>query len=128
MIDALEEGVILKSADGSLSGWNPSAERILGASLTVFGVGALRADGGPFPQHEQPDAMALRTGQACPRVVMGVLRPGTDPLWISVSARPLFRSGEPTPHGVFVYRNRVSDLARGHSVDDARATLNAFGE
>ena len=100
VIDALEEGVILKSADGSLSGWNPSAERILGASLTVFGVGALRADGGPFPQHEQPDAMALRTGQACPRVVMGVLRPGTDPLWISVSARPLFRSGEPTPHGV----------------------------
>src|SRR5215468_6659525 len=35
VIDALEEGVILESADGSISGWNPSAERILGPSLTV---------------------------------------------------------------------------------------------
>jgi PAS domain S-box-containing protein len=100
VIDTLDEGVILKGADGSLSGWNPSAERILGAALTVFGVGALRADGSPFPPEEQPDAVALRTGQPCPRVVMGVLRPGADPLWISVSARPLVRSGETTPHGV----------------------------
>lgn len=102
VIDALEEGVILKGADGHLSGWNPSAERLLGGALTVFGVGALRADGSPFPPEEQPDAVALRTGRPCPRVIMGVLRPGIDPLWLMVSARPLIRSGEAMPHGVVV--------------------------
>ncbi len=100
VFEALEEGVVLKGADGAISSWNPSAERILGPSLAVFGVGALRADGTPFPAELQPDAVALRTGQTCPRVTMGVLRPGADPLWISVSARPLVRSGETTPHGV----------------------------
>jgi PAS domain S-box-containing protein len=100
VFEALEEGVGLKDAEGAISGWNPSAERILGPALTVFGVGALRADGTPFPAELQPDAVALRTGQACPRVTMGVLRPGADPLWISVSARPLRRAGETTPHAV----------------------------
>jgi PAS domain S-box-containing protein len=102
VIVALEEGVIIKEADGSLSGWNPSAERVLGPALTVFGVGALRADGTPFSPEEQPDAVALRTGQICPRVAMGVLRPGADPLWISVGARPLTRSGETEPHAVLI--------------------------
>ena len=124
VIDALEEGVILESADGSLSGWNPSAERILGASLTVFGVGALRADGTPFPRDEQPDAVALRTGQAPLRVVMGVLRPGADPLWISVSARPLFRSGETTPHGVVLsFAETVRPARPAPGPDKARAGL-----
>ena len=100
MFEALEEGVILKHADGTFWEWNPSAERILGAALTKLGVGALRADGTPFPAELQPDAVALRTGRSCPRVTIGVLRRGADPLWISVSARPLLRSGETAPHGV----------------------------
>ncbi len=100
VFEALEEGVILKDAAGAISGWNPSAERILGPALTTLGVGALRADGTRFPPELQPDAMALRTGEACPRVTMGVLRPGADPLWISVSARPLRRAGDAAPHAV----------------------------
>jgi PAS domain S-box-containing protein len=100
VFEALEEGVILKDASGAVSGWNPSAERILGASLTTLGVGALRADGTPFPAELQPDVVALRTGEACPRVTMGVLRPGAGPLWISVSARPLRRAGDTAPHAV----------------------------
>ena len=100
VFEALEEGVILKDASGAVSGWNPSAERILGASLTTLGVGALRADGTPFLAELQPDVVALRTGEACPRVTMGVLRPGAGPLWISVSARPLRRAGDTAPHAV----------------------------
>jgi PAS domain S-box-containing protein len=101
VFEALEEGVILKHADGTFWGWNPSAQRILGGALAMLSVGALRADGTPFPAALQPDAVALRTGRACPRVTMGVLRrAGADPLWISMSARPLLRSGETAPHGV----------------------------
>ena len=100
VVETLEEGVIVKDTSGVLSAWNPSAERLLGPALTGFGAGALRADGTPFPAELQPDAVALRTGQPCPRVTMGVPRPGADPLWIAVSARPLRRAGETAPHAV----------------------------
>ena len=102
VFEALEEGVILKDAGGSIAGWNPSAECILGPSLIMFGVGALRDDGTPFPIEEQPGAVAMRTGKPCPRVTMGVVRPGAEPLWISMSARPLRREPDLGPTGVIL--------------------------
>jgi PAS domain S-box-containing protein len=120
VFEALEEGVIIKNADGTISGWNSSAERILGAALTVFGVGALRADGAPFAAELQPDAVALRTGQACPRVTMGVIRPGADPLWIAVSARPLRRSAEAAPHAVVISVAETAFAARKAGEGSAR--------
>jgi PAS domain S-box-containing protein len=112
VFEALEEGVILKDADGTISGWNPSAERILGPSVTIFGVEALRADGTPFPAEAQPDAVTLRTGKPCPRVIMGVRRPGVDPVWISMSARPLRRGGESVPFGVVLSFSEIRQAPR----------------
>lgn len=112
VFDALEEGVIVKDADGTFSAWNPSAERILGPALTVFGVGALRADGTPLPAEMQPDVVAMRTGKPCPRVTMGVMRPGADPLWISVSARPLQRRPDAAPRGVVLSFSEIQPAPR----------------
>jgi PAS domain S-box-containing protein len=123
VFEALEEGVILKDASGAISAWNPSAERILGPALTLFGVGALRADGTPFPAELQPDAMALRTGEACPRVTMGVLRPGADPLWIAVGARPLRRPGETAPHAVVISFAEVAPPAAAPVVGEREKAL-----
>jgi two-component system sensor histidine kinase VicK len=98
--DGLEEGVLFKSAAGAISGWNPSAQRILGSALERLGAGAVREDGSPFVPEEQPDALALRSGLPSPRVVMGITREGGEQIWISVRAHPLIRAGEITPHGV----------------------------
>ena len=98
--DGLEEGVLFKSAAGSISGWNSSAQRILGSALEHMGAGAIKEDGSPFAAEEQPDALALRSGLPSPRVVMGVLREEGEPTWISVRAHPLIRSNEGTPYGV----------------------------
>ena len=98
--DGLEEGVLFKSAAGAISGWNPSAQRILGSALERVGAGAVREDGSPFVPEEQPDALALRSGLPSPRVVMGITREGGEQIWISVRAHPLIRAGEITPHGV----------------------------
>ena len=98
--DGLEEGVLFKSAAGAISGWNPSAQRILGSALERVGAGAVREDGSPFVPEEQPDALALRSGLPSPRVVMGITREGGEQIWISLRAHPLIRSGEITPHGV----------------------------
>ena len=98
--DGLEEGVLFKSAAGAISGWNPSAQRILGSALERLGTDAVKEDGSPFVSEEQPDALALRSGLPSPRVVMGVSGEGGEQIWISVQAHPLIRSGEITPHGV----------------------------
>ena len=46
--DGLEEGVLFKSAAGAISGWNSSAQRILGSALEHLGAGAIKEDGSPF--------------------------------------------------------------------------------
>jgi PAS domain S-box-containing protein len=104
--DGLEEGVLFKSAAGVISGWNPSAERILGPALERLGADAIKDDGTPFPPEEQPDALALRSGLPSPRVVMGVARDRGKRAWISLRAHPLIRSGESAPRRGHVVRGR----------------------
>ena len=108
--DGLEEGVLFKSATGVISGWNPSAERILGPALERLGADAIKDDGTPFPPEEQPDALALRSGLPSPRVVMGVPRGKGKRVWISLRAHPLIRSGETAPHGVAMSFVDVTEL------------------
>src|SRR5262245_65949654 len=50
VIEGLEEGVLFKSASGTISGWNPSAERVLGLSLESLGVAAVQEADSPCPQ------------------------------------------------------------------------------
>ena len=100
VIEGLEEGVLFKSASGTISGWNPSAERILGSALESLGVDAVKEDGSPFPPEEQPDALVLRTGLPSPRFLMGIPREGGERTWILMRAHPLIRSNDDTPHGV----------------------------
>jgi PAS domain S-box-containing protein len=110
--EGLEEGVLFKSAAGAISGWNPSAERMLGSALERLGADAVRDDGTPFPPEEQPDALALRSGLPSPRVVMGISREGGKRVWISLRAHPLIRSGEDTPHGVAMSFVEVTERRR----------------
>jgi hypothetical protein len=105
--------VLFKSAAGVISGWNPSAERILGPALERLGADAIKDDGTPFPPEEQPDALALRSGLPSPRVVMGVARDRGKRAWISLRAHPLIRSGESAPHGVAMSFVDVTELRGG---------------
>jgi PAS domain S-box-containing protein len=100
VIEGLEEGVLFRSADGAISGWNPSAQRILGSELERLGAGAVHEDGSPFARDEQPDALALRSGLPSPRAVMGIPGAAGELTWISLRAHPVIRTGEIAPHGV----------------------------
>jgi two-component system, OmpR family, sensor histidine kinase VicK len=112
--DGLEEGVLFKSAAGAISGWNSSAQRILGSALEHLSAGAIKEDGSPFAPEEQPDALALRTGLPSPRVVMGISRDGVEPVWISVRAHPLIRSNESAPYGVAMSFVDVTERRHHH--------------
>jgi len=116
VIEGLEEGVFFRSADGAISGWNPSAQRILGSELERLGAGAVHEDGSPFPRDEQPDALALRSGLPTPRAVMGIPGAAGELTWISLRAHPLIRTEEIAPHGVvmsFVDITKQRRMLRG---------------
>src|SRR6266545_1059409 len=124
IIDALDEGIVLYEADGTVSSCNASACRILGlAEAQILGRSsrsgwawqARRENGAPFEPESQPVAITLLTGQPCSHVVMGIERPDATRVWISVSSRPLRRPGEEEPFAVVV---SFSDITRHKSSEE----------
>lgn len=110
VIAALEEGIVIHEADGSISSCNASAcrilglpqERILGRTARNPGWRAIREDGSPFEPESQPATITLLTGEPCSGVVMGVERQDGTRTWISINSRALRREGEPDPYAVAV--------------------------
>lgn len=126
IIDALEEGIVLHEADGTISGCNAGACRILGLTeeqilgrtiRTIGGRGwrALRENGTPFEPESHPAAITLLTGQPCSHVVMGVERRDGTRVWISVNSRPLRRPGGEEPFAVAV---SFSDITRHKAAEE----------
>ncbi len=126
IIDALEEGIVLHEADGTISGCNASAcrilglpeEQILGRTLRTIGDRvwrAIRENGTPFEPESHPAAITLLTGQPCSHVVMGVERPDGTRVWISINSRPLRRPEEEEPFAVAV---SFSDITRHKATEE----------
>src|SRR5262249_56457914 len=69
VVTAMQEGIALFAADGSILACNASAERILGLSAEqIIGRSArdprwraIREDGSSFPEHEFPAIVTLAT-------------------------------------------------------------------
>lgn len=106
VVAAMEEGIVLQGADGTIQAWNASAERILGLTGDQL-LGRLSADfravhedGSPFLAAEHPAMVTLRTGEPHSNVIMGVHRPDGCLVWISINTQPLVRPGGRTPYAV----------------------------
>ncbi len=132
-IQAMEEGLVLRGADGAILSCNDSAERILGltaAQMTGLptldpGGRAVREDGSEFPREEQPTMVSLREGIPQRGVIMGIHKPGGDLAWISINTIPLFHPGEAQPHGVVC---TFSDITERKRSEEERARLAAIVE
>jgi PAS domain S-box-containing protein len=100
VIAAMQDGLIVLDADGSIRACNGSAERILGLSAAQIKGRtavdprwrAIHEDGSPFPGETFPAAVTMRTGQPCSKVIMGVYKPDGSLTWISINSEPLFES------------------------------------
>ena len=108
--DALDEGIVLYAADGTISGCNASACRILGRSEAEI-VGrsaydpdwrAVCPDGSVVATESHPAAITLASGQPCVHLVLGFDRPDDERVWVSLSSRPLCRRDETEPYAVVV--------------------------
>jgi PAS domain S-box-containing protein len=120
VIAAMQDGILLLDADGSIRSCNAAAERILGLSAEQI-VGrtphdarwqAIHEDGSPFPGETHPPLVTLRTGQPCFDVIMGVHKPDGALTWISINSQPLFRTGESRPYAVAASFEDVTERKR----------------
>ncbi len=98
LLNNLHEGVVFMDAHGLTLQCNPAAERILGMSAANLRARlqrdpsvalALKEDGTSFSPEEHPSQVALRTGEPCLEVTMGLVRENAPVLWISVNAVPM---------------------------------------
>lgn len=118
VVAALEEGIVIHEADGSISSCNASACRILGLQEgQILGRTsrnpawrAVREDGSPFEPESHPGTITLLTGLPCSRVTMGIERRDGTLAWISLNSRPLSRPGDPDPYAVAVSFTDVTSL------------------
>jgi PAS domain S-box-containing protein len=134
VIAAMQDGILLLDADGSLRSCNAAAERILGLSAEqLMGRSphdprwrAILPDGSPVPGDTNPAMVTLRTGRPCTDRVMGVHKPDGTLTWITVNAQPLFQADGRTLAGVAVSfediteRRRVEELLRQTAAELAR--------
>jgi PAS domain S-box-containing protein len=120
MIAAMQDGITLLNADGTIYSCNAAAERILGLSADQIKGRtpsdprwrAIHEDGSPFPGDTHPPIVTLRTGQPCFDVVMGIHKPDGTLTWISINSQPLIRPNETTPYAVVASFEDITDRKR----------------
>ncbi len=106
VVEALNEGLIMRGLDGRVLAFNRSAERLLGVSADELTNSTpdrplaplIHEDGSPFRLEEYPVNMTLRTGEPQRGAIMGVQSPGAPVRWLSVSSSPVFNPGEREPY------------------------------
>lgn len=120
VIAAMQDGILILDADGSIRACNGSAERILGLSAEQI-IGrtsldprwrAIHEDGSAFPGETFPVAVTLRTGQPCSNVIMGVYKPDGALTWISINSEPLFEPDGATLGGVVASFEDITERRR----------------
>lgn len=110
LFDKMPEGVIYEDANGLPILMNPSAEALLGLSLSQLRGEtsidpewhAIYEDGRILPVEAHPTLISLRTGKAIKNEKMGIYNPKIKEYrWILINATPEFRPGEDQPFQVF---------------------------
>jgi len=120
VIAAMQEGIVLLAADGSIRSCNPAAQRILGVTEDEMKGRtprdplwrAVHEDGTPFPSETFPALITLRTGRPCSNVVMGLQKRDGQLAWISINTEPLFHEGDPRLMGVVASFAEISERKR----------------
>lgn len=141
LFDCMAQGVVYHGADGTITHANKAASRLLGLSHgQLLGLDsmdprwrAIHPDGTDFPGETHPAMVALSTGRAVEREVMGVYRPDSDDyVWLVVSAHPEFTNGDSAPFRVFATFEDITAAidseqnlaARARRIEHLRAVLH----
>ncbi len=117
VVNALDEGVLIWGREGRVLAVNPSAERILKISVEQVlanpapaqGWQFLRTDGSLIAIEELPSERAIRSGETCTDLIVGIRRPGSDLQWFSVNSCPIYHGSQSEPYAaVLSFRDITS--------------------
>ena len=137
VIAVMVEGVVVQLSDGSIVECNESAEQILGLTRDqIMGRTsmdprwyAIHEDGSPFPGDTHPSMIALRTGEPCKNIIMGVHKPHGELTWISINSQPIFHAEAAAPHAVVTTFHDMTDYKRAEqAIQEHEAALFAMSQ
>ena len=118
LFDTMDVGVVYQNEKGQIIEINKAAERILGypknelLSLTSLSKQwkAIKEDGSPFPGHEHPSMVSLKTGKKVIDIIMGIFnRKLNEYRWININAVPEFRKGGKKPCQVYTTFSDITE-------------------
>jgi PAS domain S-box-containing protein len=118
LFESMVEGVMYQNAEGEVISVNPSASRLLSASLEEMKnpaeinshLTAIHEDGSIYPAEEHPSMISLKTGRPVTHAIMGIYTKGGSKLrWININAIPQFRSGDEKPYQTIVTFNDITE-------------------
>jgi PAS domain S-box-containing protein len=97
VVATLEEGITLLDGQGRILAANPSAARILGASVAELLGSSLVSPqweyldprGQPLPPDRHPVSLALATGEASTRTLIGLHDRAGELLWLQMTVTPV---------------------------------------
>jgi PAS domain S-box-containing protein len=130
VLDALTAAIVVFDRDGLVQMANRQAEELfeapreglVGLRMTDPRYPVIGEDGRPVGAEEYPIAVVLRTGRRIDSAPLQIALPDGTPLWISVSATPLFEEGDDRAHAVVAsmtditrYKEAELELARSNS-------------
>jgi diguanylate cyclase (GGDEF)-like protein/PAS domain S-box-containing protein len=97
LFEAMGVGAVFQGSDGRIIAVNKAAEEILcrtaaqlmGLTSDAPDWDAIKEDGSPFPGHEHPSMVTLRTSEPQLDVYMGIKRPDGERRWILINSQPV---------------------------------------
>ena len=117
LFETLPLGVVYQDAAGAVVAANAAAERILGMTgggaperpaVALCGQ-AIHEDGTPYPCDSYPCMVAMTSGTAAEKAVMGIYHPARQrQIWIEVTSVPLFHPGNSLPHMVYTIFEEIT--------------------
>ncbi len=128
VVNALDEGLSIQDADGIIVTVNDATCRILGMSREqIVGVpaahrpwGAVRPDGSPIADGDNPSVRAQRTGETQSLELIGIHRPDGERRWLRLTSTPLLGINTPYPTGtVSLFVDVTDELERAATLAES---------
>lgn len=137
LMELIDKGIIIQSAEGTLLHANTAAMRMVGlreaspqsreGNLPEHWL-ALRADGSEMPVSEYPAMRALREGRLVGSTLIGLYhRLRRKLVWLSVTSIPHYAAGSDRPDQVLSMFSDVTVLKRDSALFDRVQTLASIG-